>query len=641
MGRGGFIVRIWEDWLQSLPDKSFFNLYRNYLGPLSTPYHKPDLIEEFTSWMKQTKVQKRLVELLSEEDEALLSAFYLQKKLSSEDLSHLSTGSEEEMEDRLKNLEERLLLIPSDESFYVNPLLEKTLIKEGCLALNRVLNVRRTDEEPVAPAINDSLLSAVLIFINRERPLLLNNGDLNKRFIDTFSKEFENLGIADTALWIQALVRSLLGQGVLMEQESRLELCSCKTMRQWAALDQKVRYRDLIIALAPEGMKSEAWQCLSWFESNPGWAMHHLDWDKWLLLLHPGASREERFHWHLFGKDLRSLEVFTEKEGMWIKNTHWSPEPSTLIPPLIQPNGDINLLPESPFCWVLPYSTRLISLGSMIQCHLDRESFRRGCIYRLRAADWISFMEETSGHALDPLLRTRLVEWDKEFYSLDLEQLYLMKLSDDKKGMVKASGILDEYLRGETLDGDWLLSWKERNEWLAALEKLDILYYPEKEEPPWKKTDTIKMGSIPDFPLSDTVSKGERNISFINTQELDGEFDPLIQRELLSRQGRKVLLFKEQIVQGIIRSELRQASGFDFNSKIRLLEAALSPPAERLELTLPGKNGNMVKKDLDPLELSGKGESALLIGIDTDSNERIEIPVRRIIQLQRFPRSLI
>lgn len=635
-------MRIWEEWLQSLPDKSFFNLYRNYLGPLSTPYHKPDLVTEFTGWLKQEKVQKRIIELLSEEDEAVLSAYYLQKNLNYEELTHLCSSSQEEMEDQVKNLEERLLLIPIEDHYFVNPLLEKTLLREGHLALNRVLNISKNEEEKRPDyKINDSLITAFLVFINRENPLLLNKGELSKRFQDAFCKEFSSLGMGDASAWIQAMVKSFLALGILIQREHRLELCSRRAMKNWAAQNQKKRYQEIVIALAPENLEREARECLSWFECNREWGMHHLDWDKWLLLLQPGKTREERFQWHLFGKELRSLEVFVEEKGIWYYNTHWYPEESSPVPPLIQLNGDISLLPESPFCWVLPYTTRLISLGSLIQCHLDRESFRRGCAFRLRSSEWTTFMESITGHPLDPLLKTRLEEWDKEFFSLDLEELYRVKLSDDKKGMVKASGVLDEFICGETVQGDWLLSWEKRDEWLIALKNLDIIYYPEKAEQDWKNPRKKEEITCPDYPIMETPKTKRDNEATIKAEELEGNFDPLIQRELLSRQSRKVLLFKEQVVEGIIRSELRQASGFDFNSKIRLLEAALSPPAERLELTLPGKDGNMIKKDLDPLELSGKGQSALLVGVDSSTDERIEIPVRRIIQLQRFPRSLL
>lgn len=131
--------------LSRYSDENYFYLVRNYLGQISTPFHKPALTDRLTTFFLNEHNQDRILALIDDEDAKILSAVWLMKDPTENDLFDLFLDefSYAELQRRIVNLEERLLLLPEEDhdgkpAVAINPLLRQRLL-ESILSLRPLL----------------------------------------------------------------------------------------------------------------------------------------------------------------------------------------------------------------------------------------------------------------------------------------------------------------------------------------------------------------------------------------------------------------------------------------------------------------------------------------------------------------------
>lgn len=130
-------IQHWRKMLSLYGDDSYFFLVRNYLGPVSTPFHKPALTDRLTTFFLNEQHQDRILSLIDDDDALILSAVWLMKTPREQDLFDvfLNDFHYAELQRRIVNLEERLLLLPEEgfggkAAVCVNPLLQDRLQRE-------------------------------------------------------------------------------------------------------------------------------------------------------------------------------------------------------------------------------------------------------------------------------------------------------------------------------------------------------------------------------------------------------------------------------------------------------------------------------------------------------------------------------
>src|SRR6056297_2562346 len=79
-------------YLLNLEDESFFAVYRNYLGPVTTPYNKHYHIQELQDFLVRPATQDRIRNLLTHRDIVLLSAVTVLGAPSEEQLYRFLSG---------------------------------------------------------------------------------------------------------------------------------------------------------------------------------------------------------------------------------------------------------------------------------------------------------------------------------------------------------------------------------------------------------------------------------------------------------------------------------------------------------------------------------------------------------------------
>ena len=105
------MITVWEEVFASLPDDAFFEVVRNYLGPVETPYHKPELVGRLSTFLRGTPANETALALLNREDVRFLALIDITEDPTERELRDLFSGVPYPVfRERLLNLEERLLI---------------------------------------------------------------------------------------------------------------------------------------------------------------------------------------------------------------------------------------------------------------------------------------------------------------------------------------------------------------------------------------------------------------------------------------------------------------------------------------------------------------------------------------------------
>jgi hypothetical protein len=126
-----------EELISHYNDDSYFFLVRNYLGPVKTPFHKPQLTTALVNFFNQESIQERMLDLLDEMDLTILSLLQLTGSVDSETIIDLLSPfySYPKLLIRLSNLQQRLILLSERSHLVFNPLIEEQLVSRCSLDL--------------------------------------------------------------------------------------------------------------------------------------------------------------------------------------------------------------------------------------------------------------------------------------------------------------------------------------------------------------------------------------------------------------------------------------------------------------------------------------------------------------------------
>lgn len=165
--------------LEHYNDEEYFFLARNYLGLIETPFHKEHITANLVGFFSLEENQKRIIELLDPFDQTIITALLFIGPVRFEDLATLLSGIYPygELLLRLANLRERLIVIATNKTLIINPLLEQRFTEIA--SLTPLFGILKA-EETTHPFSYREFLQGVLTLA--ERP--------SRSF---FRKEYEQL----------------------------------------------------------------------------------------------------------------------------------------------------------------------------------------------------------------------------------------------------------------------------------------------------------------------------------------------------------------------------------------------------------------------------------------------------------------
>jgi len=658
----------WSEVFAALPDAGFFEVVRHYLGPVSTPFHKPDLIHKMEKFFAREDVSKRIIEYINPEDALFLTFIGFHKYPTEISLTRMIPEVRYvALREKLLNLEERLLIWIKREGnlrYYVLTPLGESVRESGILGPGAVLgNGEEPGESRGRAWFDDNFLNAALAFLNEKMPLFRKEGGWRKKTLEILTDRFPVLfqdGRGEERLILAG--RALISAGLAFRNEERLE----PLIKVWKEIETespqnrlailKARAtagRSLPVAVAieavkmvteclPEGKAYSREKLASLFQLGTGGNSP----------LSPQGARRMISHLELMG------ELFVDEKGFLSRLGKSGSTAKNEMPFLsITPVGDITLKPGMPLFCNLALSAEPVKVDVVTTFRMNKERFLNGLDTGIIPEQLFSGLKQFSNHPVPSNLKTLASEWESDYRTITMKIGVVFQAEGIKRQIIEETGVLENYTYSRPGPGVWLLDPVEESQWRAALNGIGI-----DRLPPLLTASGIhipisgrqKESAAPYITWSNDSQKPElctyswecpreQDISeILENLKKAAEAVSLNNEEqeaFLERLERRIIIVPEQIRKGSWRYEVMSAKGLDYRGKLRLVEAAMSGRDERLAVTLA--IGTSVETVLVlPHKLEKEGDDHILVGLSLPEEEEIRYKIRKIGFLKRIKSSL-
>jgi hypothetical protein len=663
-------IASWPEILSALPDPAFFEVVRHYLGPVSTPFHKPEIIGRMEEFFNRPDVVQRAVDYIELADALVLTYIRFYRDPTDENLNRVVADMRyAALRDRLLNLEERLLIWVRRSSagrhYELTPLGEAAagagLLGPGCISGTGV----EFDRPRKTGWLDDNFLNAALAFLSEGIPLFLKEGGWRKKTLELLTRRFPGLfhdNRGEERLILAG--RGLVAAGLAVRHGELLEpvLSAWKEIEGYSAsqrhillraraaagkslpLDDAVRATHLITECLPEGRAYPPGHLANLFQLAAGGNPP----------LSPLGARRIIAHLELME------ELTSDEKGNLGSST--APvvqnEPSPAPSMSITPAGDIVLRPGMPLFCDLALSTEPVKVDVVTVFRMDKNRFLAGLDAGVDPGRLFSVLERHSGHPVPPNMTILAREWEAEYRTVRLSVGVVLQAEGFRRQLIEDAGILAECRHTRLAEGLWLLDPAEESLWRGALAGIGI-----DRLPPLSSFGTMVPGAhkpaaqYPQSPLiswkgefstpemcnySWTPPSGKDLTKIMDELKLKAETVPLSPEEreaFKERLERRLIMVPEQIRKGCWRYEVMSVKGLDYRGKLRLVEAAMAGREERLELTLAA--GNSVETIIVlPEKIEKDGDEQVLVAIVLPEETEMRFRIRKIGFMRRIKASL-
>jgi len=658
----------WTEVFAALPDTGFFEVVRHYLGPVSAPFHKPELIKRMKNFFEREEVIVRVMDFIDPEDAMLLTFIAFHKRPTEEGLSRMIPEIRyASLREKLLNLEERLLIWNRNDGkarYYALTPLGETVKETGYLGPGTILGKGvPADTSDERCWLDDNFLNAALAFLNERIPLFRKEGGWRKKSLEILKNRFPVLfhdGRGEERLILAG--RALIAAGLALRTDEYLE----PRIKGWRELESEsprdrlaimkaraVAGRSLPVSLAikairliseciPEGRAFSGEKLTMLFQLGTGGESP----------LSPSGARRMISHLELM-KDLIS-----DENGQLSRSSgNLSDMENQDFFLSITPVGDITLKPGMPLFCDLALSAEPLQVDVATTFRINKERYLKGLDAGITPEKLFAGIEKYSGHPVPSNLRISASEWENDYKTVTLKLGVVLQARGIRRQIIEETGVLDSYNCSQPGEGLWILDPAEEDQWRSALSSIGIDRLPpvltvsgsrprisveQKEASPpyltwnrdslrsalcscsWEAPETRDISGI----LSD-LEKAAESVS-LSREEREAF------RERLER---RIIILPEQIRKGSWRYEVMSAKGLDYRGKLRLIEAALNGRDERLAVTIAA--GTSVETILImPKKLEKEGNDHILAGISLPEEEEVRYKIRKIGFLKRIRSSL-
>ena len=649
-------ITLWKNWLLTLPDQPFFNLMRNYLGNLQTPFNKHSLIEELSVFLGREEIQDRMLASLDDLDRQILSIVFLLDSCTEApvlDMLRLSRTSWE-IRQRLINLQERLFLYRTSHGVYHPvPHLEE-LLRDRAIHTDHLFP-GTPGPVPAAPPpwLNDGFLAAFLSFISHYAPAVRNGGGLARRSLSELRRCFP-LFDADPEK-PEPLLHALEAGGFLLQGEDKILTVN---LPRWNGLlelpeEKRILYLYSRTVLDPRRL-STPWRSADGEKLVSG-LLAALPPDVYyteetlirlcqLILPDRRPSREDL---KVILDNLILLDLILETPSGLCRNPGAGAPADPAGELSIHPNLEITVPPHPDLKRIFPlaFYCRIHRFEQVGLYHLDQESCFQGLHRGRSLPEPEVLLDGLSRHDLPQNIRFSLNHWIQQFRSVRLLQGIVLKVSSDRIPLIEKNPQMTGFIRETLAPGVYLLDPLEKPAWESCLRSAGILVTPPVETPATEEESRILPVREPELwtPLRllpgkpAPASPPEDLRKELQDQLRKASLSPEEKEEMAERIDKKVILFSSQLLQSPSPREVREASGLDYPGKIRLIEEALASGREYLEISWFTPEDEIRTDLIIPRHLSKEEPDLILSGpwLEDPAGKDFRIRVRKISQLKR------
>ena len=438
----------WASVFSSLPNTAFFEVVRHYLGPVSTPFHKPDLIAKLTAFLKRDDVIRRSLDFIDEEDAQVLSCIDLYPHPTEKTLKCVLPNIRPlALQEKLINLEERLLIIKewkSGDSFFSLTPLGIEAWRSGILGPGVILGkplglIKRSIE----PWYDDNFLNSALSFLLESHPLFRIEGGWRKKTLKLLKQRFPGLfhdHLGEERLLLAG--RGIIETGLAEREAGRLE-AALKAWRDMEGLSRDKRRIVMIAGAIQERGLSRyiAIQIARTFtECLPAGKVYALDKMTSLLQIivggqypmSPKAALRILSHLVLLG------ELVPGKGTGLGRPQPRQPAGDRCLD--ITPAGDIICHPGLPLFCDLALSAEPVSNDIVTSYRLEKNRFIGGLNTGIDTQSLVRQIEEHSGQPLPGNIATLLSEWETEFRAVSFRFAVVLQAKGRHRKLLEETG---------------------------------------------------------------------------------------------------------------------------------------------------------------------------------------------------------
>jgi len=498
----------WKSAFLTLPDAAFFDILRNYLGDVKSPFNKHNLLEGMEAFLRRPDTRRSILALVDERDARLLTAVYLLDAPTHEELHRFFDGELGylDLHHHLLNLQDRLLVYADrsggDEEILLNPLLEEDLLAS---AVDASLLVRSRKAEPTdlpRPWISDSLLIALLSVLLEEGDFLKSDGGIRKKTETEIRKRLPILFPDEEGTRFGLLFSALRTAGLLRRGEGGHGI-DLDAWRDFAALDELAR-SCLLVRCSRESDVLKAWREAEFLAGFLPTLAKDRAYGKDALV------KLARLVAHRAAPDLVVREDWIDALEAWdavarTEDGSWLPNPrfpsrnrgaSDEAGIILQPNFDIAAKPDLSLRegLVLAAAAHLRRYDTLSQYELSKESFAQALSLGFHGREVSRELERLSAHATPQNVSFSLDVWEREYGSLALFEGVVIAADEDRMHLIEHLEELRKFIRLRLAPGIYLTDRSSLPECRRILKAAGIDLFP----PVRRSEEFAPGGGFPD-----------------------------------------------------------------------------------------------------------------------------------------------
>ena len=435
----------WRKIIFSLSDQSFFDLVRNYLGDIKTPFNKHDLLDSLELFLLNNT--DKIISLIDKDDAALLSAIDLLDGASEEDLFAVfrEKYSYYSFYTRLLNLEERMLICKTD-GIVLSPLFRKVL-KEKVIDFDVLFSAKPKALKQVSgcPWYGIPVVSAFISWLLKENDILKNDFSFKKKFED-------EVGFLFGLTYGEILKNSVIRNSLLHLSGRRL-------------VPIKENFETLFTM---DDVQGQEFFIRSFLASNPA------EYAVYANMRKDRVYSEKSFcsfvacsaiAAKLPVPDWKSVMQKFLDAGLVVRSASGIHRVEYLAlkkhgKVVVQPDFSLYLeghlsLEEN---MVIALCSEIRELGELSRYEITRESFMRGIHSGINADRFISILETLSESAVPQNVAYSLRSWEEECRGVSIYQGYVIKTDARISKLLEGNDAFGEYLCEKLGNGVFLVS---------------------------------------------------------------------------------------------------------------------------------------------------------------------------------------
>ena len=679
----------WKKIIISLPEHIFFDLIRNYLGDVKTPFNKHDLIEKFAAFLRKEKTIDKIISLIDKQDAYVLTALDILGPIEIKMLYSFFSDKKSYYDFylHLQNLEERMLICTDKDSkesplLIISPLLEDVL-KEKVINPSLVvpaIDVSDNLKEETETWYCESILFSILSYLLGREQVLNLDGNFKKRIKEELIEIFPDKMNTDAELRID-IMRKVLKRLNLVRQDEGVFNPIIERWKEFMALPFSERqiisigaffssHYILYFSLIDKFMKI---LCSTGKGFSKSSLLKIID-----LLFVKNYVPQEEWRDDII-KILTGIKYLKKNGDCYYPNPAYlsiikAPDTSAESAVrddeesnhfILQPNFDIHVSKKINFHdgVMLAFTANIKKYSDIILLTLSKESFLRALRVGYEGKDIIAFFNCLAGYPVSQNVMFSLESWEKEYKSLEFFKGIVLLADEKKSNIIDNSGYFSSGLCKKLSEGTgvYLINEKNMPALLEAFNKagVDSISLPQslitdsvettsaKTPVQSFKEDLGTMKYIDGFELDyDKITypvpeKIETDFSAIKEKIESSNFTAAQKEVVFDRLERKLILSPEQVRKGSARIEKIEATGLDYNGKVRIAEDVVGNSGYLAEVVENNQEGEPVKRLIKAEKIEKEGKNYYLKGSLLLDDSKVTISISKISLIRKIRTSLV